>query len=152
MPEKRFGVNSCEVGVPELAASGTPFSAAMDNAITWPLDARYQAANEKRRRPEPDARRAEFDRLADSWERETGHLSNPYHREQHPAYRQIVALGPAAVPWLLERLAQRRDHWFMPLESITGMRPAPIPAPGQGTVGALTEGWLRWGREQGYVR
>ena len=96
--------------------------------------------------------RAEFERLADAWERETGHLSNPYHREQHPAYRQIVAMGAATVPWLLERLAQRRDHWFMPLESIMGMRPEPMPAPGQGTVGALTEGWLHWGREQGYVR
>lgn len=152
MPEQRFGVNSGAVGLPEAASLETSFSAAVDHAITRPLDARYQAANEKGRRREHDERRAEFDRLADTWEQETGHLSNPYHREQHPAYRQIVALGTAAVPWLLERLAQRRDHWFMPLESITGMRPEPIPAPGRGAVGALTEGWLHWGREQGYVR
>lgn len=57
MPEKRFRVNIYEVGFPDEASFGPPFSEAVDNAIAQPFALLYRDANEKGRRLEHSERR-----------------------------------------------------------------------------------------------
>jgi hypothetical protein len=66
----------------------------------------------------------------------------------HPAYQQIIGIGPAAVPLLLRELERDVDHWFWALKAITGVDP--VPPASRGKVREMAAAWLRWGRDQGY--
>ena len=66
----------------------------------------------------------------------------------HPAYQQIIGLGPRAVPLLLCELAREPDHWFWALKAITGEDP--VPPCSRGKLGEMTRAWLAWGKTQGY--
>ncbi len=70
-------------------------------------------------------------------------------RLQHPAYRQIVELGPAVVPLLLRELERRPNHWFAALRALTGADPV-APAD-RGRLGVMAEAWIKWGKERGYL-
>ena len=48
-----------------------------------------------------------FEELVLAWSSETAHLSSPMKVIAHPAYRQIIGLGPAVLPLLLRDLARR---------------------------------------------
>jgi hypothetical protein len=61
----------------------------------------------------------------------------------------IVALGPEVVPLLLRELEQRPNHWFAALKSLTGADP--VAPPDRGRVGPMTEPWIIWGKEHGYL-
>jgi hypothetical protein len=96
-----------------------------------------------------DELRRRFDLLADDWERAVAYLSDSTLREAHPAYRAIVALGPAVVPLLLADLERTHRHWFAALAELTGANPvAPEDA---GRIRRMAEAWVRWGRENGYA-
>lgn len=89
-----------------------------------------------------------FRRLATAWQRDTEYLSSMEQAESHPAYQEIIRLGPEVVPLLLRDLAQNHTHWFAALEAITGARPV---APGDaGIIPRMVEAWLRWARDNGY--
>ena len=92
--------------------------------------------------------RQRFEQLASTWETETRFLSDPGRMILHPAYQQIIGMGMGAVPLILARLAQRPDHWFWALRSITGE--SPVISRGRGMKHAR-QAWLRWGRERGYL-
>ena len=97
-----------------------------------------------------DAKIAErFGRLAVQWKRQRGPTSSISEMSLQPAYQQIIGLGPAAIPLLLQEIERTPDHWFWALKSITGEDP--VPAEHRGDLAAMTEDWLRWGREQGHV-
>ena len=97
--------------------------------------------------PTPD--RAAFERLADEWEQATRLVSNIEPFLEHPAYRQIIAMGTAAVPWLLDRLDKGcASHWFVALYELTGAKPAPPES--RGRIREMTAAWQEWGRQQGY--
>ena len=89
-----------------------------------------------------------FQRLAAVWRAETGHLSSTTQMFGHPAYQEIIALGPAVVPSLLRDLAQEPEHWFAALKTITGAQP--VPPADRGQIDKMAEAWLRWAREHGY--
>ena len=99
--------------------------------------------------PAPAPDRADFERLADEWVRERPRGVDLHFTTEHPAYQQIIAMGPPAVPWLLQRLAERPDHWFPALYRITGARP--VPPESRGRFREMTAAWLEWGRQQGYT-
>ena len=65
---------------------------------------------------------------------------------EHPAYRQIVGLGPSVLPLLLRDLAENRRFWFPALNAITGENPVPDDAAGE--IGRMIEAWIEWGRER----
>jgi hypothetical protein len=67
---------------------------------------------------------------------------------EHPAYRQIIRMGPDVVPWLLRELEQEPDHWFRALHALTGADPVPLES--RGKVQEMAQAWLRWGHAQGY--
>jgi hypothetical protein len=97
---------------------------------------------------EPDLERR-FRELVAEWQAEVAPLSSTTARVQHPAYRAIIALGPAVVPLLLRELQQRPNHWFAALRSLTGSDP--VPPADRGRIGPMTEAWVTWGKEQGYL-
>jgi hypothetical protein len=91
---------------------------------------------------------ARFRRLAAEWERATGHLSSMKAASEHPAYQEIIRLGPDVVAFLLRDLEASERHWFVALREITGANP--IPSSVAGNVPKMVEAWLQWGRENGY--
>ena len=83
-----------------------------------------------------------FHELAEQWRDETGGYSVIQQMTRHPAYREIVAMGLVAVPWILRNLEANFGFWWYALEEITGEDPV-----GR-RVGIghdeLREGWLHW--------
>ena len=90
-----------------------------------------------------------FRELVAIWQWEVAPLSSSTARVQHPAYREIISLGPAAVPLLLRELEQRPNHWFTALKSLTGIDP--VPPSDRGQIGPMTEAWITWGKEHGFL-
>jgi hypothetical protein len=90
-----------------------------------------------------------FRKLVANWQAEVAALSSTTARVQHPSYLAIVALGPDVVPLLLRELEQRPNHWFAALKSLTGADP--VPRPDRGRIGPMTEAWITWGKEHGYL-
>jgi predicted DNA-binding antitoxin AbrB/MazE fold protein len=97
---------------------------------------------------EDDVRRR-FEDLARRWKAETRRMATVREMVQHPAYREIVGMGKAAVPMLLRELEQAPDHWFAALRAITASNP--VPDEDRGDVRRMAECWIRWGRENGYT-
>jgi hypothetical protein len=94
--------------------------------------------------PELEAR---FHELANVWRTETHYLSSSTEMTAHPAYQQIIALGPAAIPLLLRELEREPDWWFTALRALTGANPVPPEACGK--LMAMTDAWLAWARQNG---
>jgi hypothetical protein len=89
-----------------------------------------------------------FNRLAEAWQSAVAHLSSASKRDNHPAYQEVIALGPPLVPFLLRDLERTHRHWFAALSAITKANPvAPEDA---GNIGKMVEAWLAWGKQQGY--
>ena len=109
--------------------------------------------------PETTELEATFAELAKQWIKETAFHSNDYFIVNHPAYRQIIEMGEAALPLIFREMEMNGGHWFWALQIITGANPAPEEAWGkvEGAPGwirykvrEIQKAWLEWGREQGY--
>ncbi len=93
--------------------------------------------------------RARFRQLAERWRRDTEFCSSLTEIVLHPAYQQIIGMGRAAIPLILEELQREPDHWFWAVTAITGEDPvSPIA---RGHVPAMTDAWLTWARENGWL-
>src|SRR5262245_61719181 len=90
----------------------------------------------------------QFQRLADGWRAETAYVSSSSDLVAHPAFQEIVGMGPAVIPFLLRELEKGTGHWHRALRRITGTDP--VPQAERGNIGKITEAWLRWGKEHGY--
>lgn len=95
-----------------------------------------------------DELRVRFLTLKAKWEAETAMLSSTTEISMHPAYQQIIGMGPSAVPLILSEMKKELGHWFWALKSITGEDP--VPPEQRGRIKEMTKAWLRWGRENGY--
>ncbi len=102
--------------------------------------------NENGQNNTPDLQRRFLD-LATRWKQERGPLSSSALLAAHPAYQEIIALGPDVVPLLLAELELEPDHWFRALHALTGADP--VPPESRGKLREMATAWLRWGREQG---
>lgn len=88
-------------------------------------------------------------RLLVRWRQETAYQSSSTQVTGHPAYQELITLGPPSLPFLFRDLEQTRDgHLSKALVAITGVHP--IPAEERGQVGKIAATWLRWARENGY--
>src|SRR5438309_12127348 len=92
--------------------------------------------------------RERFERLAASWEKAVAHHSAESIRTKHPAYQEIIALGPPVIPLLLRDMERRQRHWFAALGALTGVNP--VAASDAGKISKMIQAWLQWGRENGY--
>jgi hypothetical protein len=93
---------------------------------------------------------ARFLDLANRWSRETAGQSSVSRMVMHPAYQEVIGLGPSAIPLILEAMQKQPAHWFWALRAITGEDPVPLAH--RGSVRAMTQDWLAWGRDRGLVR
>jgi hypothetical protein len=89
-----------------------------------------------------------FQKLASTWLAETAHISSTTDLVAHPAFQEIVRMGPAVIPLLLRELENRPGHWHRALQQITGVDP--VLAADRGNIRKAREAWLRWAKEQGY--
>jgi hypothetical protein len=95
-----------------------------------------------------DNLRSKFAHLTKQWKDETQFASTMIEIALHPAYQQIIGMGPAAISLILQRLKTEPDHWFWALKAITGEDP--VPESSRGRLKEMTEAWLNWGRRQGH--
>lgn len=92
-----------------------------------------------------------FKKLAKAWKSETELMSKTTQRAMHPAYQKIIGMGDAAIPLILNDLAEHGpDDWFWALTAITDENP--ITAEIAGDMNAMAEVWLQWGRNAGYLK
>src|SRR6266705_3044899 len=66
-----------------------------------------------------------FQRLAAAWQAETAYVSSSSELVAHPAFQEIVGMGPAVIPLLLRELEKGTGHWHRALRRITGADPVP---------------------------
>lgn len=103
------------------------------------------------RAPEPTADgriQQRFADLAAAWERDTRALSSITQAVMHPAYQQIIGMGPAAIPLIVNELRRNPGHWFWALRCIAGEDP--VPAAHAGDVARMRDAWLAWAGARGY--
>ena len=89
-----------------------------------------------------------FRQLEATWMAEVGHHSSTSKLVNHPAFQEIIGLGPSVVPLLLRDLEERPRLWVWALPAITGADPVAVPD--RGNIARMSEAWLRWGRANGY--
>jgi hypothetical protein len=94
--------------------------------------------------------KTKFLSLAQEWKSATAHLSSITDISLHPAYQRIIGMGEMAVPFILQEMSDRPDHWFWALKAITGDNPV-LPEH-QGRIKLMTKDWLIWGRRKGYIK
>lgn len=88
----------------------------------------------------------DFEKLAADWEQNRPKGTDVHQMVNHPAYRAIIAMGRPAVPWILDRLAKKPDHWFAALNTITGANP--VRPEQEGKLETMTKAWLQWAKQQ----
>lgn len=93
--------------------------------------------------------RERFRRLAEEWRDRSRHMSNTKHMAMLPSYQEIIAMGPAVVPLILEELQRDPNQWFWALKEVTGADPVPHEA--RGIVQAMADAWVAWGKRHGYL-
>jgi hypothetical protein len=89
-----------------------------------------------------------FRRLESLWTAETGHLSSTSKIVNHPAFQEILGLGPEVMPFMLRDLEARPRLWVWALPRIAGVDP--IPESDNGNIAKMSQAWLRWAKENGY--
>lgn len=92
----------------------------------------------------------DFHLLADRWRRETRQLSSDSDIAGKFAYHQIIGMGENVLPLIFTELQERGGRWYWALRAIT--RQNPVRPEDRGNVRRMTDAWLQWGRDQGYVR
>lgn len=97
----------------------------------------------------PESRRAEFSVLVARWRAERPPSSFERDIAMHDAYQRIISMGDDALPLILDELSKHRDHWFWALKVITGEDP--VPEHSRGRLQEMTDAWLRWGEDHGYL-
>ena len=94
-----------------------------------------------------DGERERFEHLYHTWQRETMLSSNLSATFAHPAFAEIVGMGHAAVPWILEVVHQGDRHLATALMEILGFD----AAEGLGRGADIIDAWTQWGHERGLL-
>ncbi len=89
-----------------------------------------------------------FHSLVEQWKSETRGISSTEQLSLHPAYQQIIGMGPNVIPLLLRELENNSGRWFWALKAIS--REEPVTPEQQGKTQEMIAAWLNWGREKGY--
>lgn len=92
------------------------------------------------------ALKKKFEHLKNTWKQETRFNSDIKSIINHPAYQEIIQLGPAVIPFILEELQNKPDHWFYVLTVLTGANP--IKDENRGVMNAMAQDWLEWAEKK----
>ena len=90
-----------------------------------------------------------FESLKHLWLEETKLSSNVFYTINHPAHLQIIKLGKAVVPLLLQDLKKNHNHWFYALNLITKCNP--VEKDHIGRLDAMVGDWIQWGKSENYI-
>jgi hypothetical protein len=91
-----------------------------------------------------------FQELSDRWREDTAELSSIPDIVTHPSYLQIIGLGRAVLPFILEDLEREPNHWFIALSALSGGQ-NPVRPEHRGRLRDMAHDWLTWGRAHGYI-
>jgi hypothetical protein len=94
-------------------------------------------------------RTARFRHLAQQWITETENMSSVDDMLLHPAYQEIIAMGPGIISLVLDELEREPNHWFPALYVLSG-RQNPVPPQDSGDIDRMVEAWIAWGEANGY--
>jgi hypothetical protein len=90
-----------------------------------------------------------FTELASQWTQDVEGMSSTIEMVKHPAYQEIINMGKAVIPLMLKDLSQNPLYWLTALRQIT--QENPVPPEHKGKVKQMSEDWLNWGKQQGYL-
>lgn len=90
-----------------------------------------------------------FCNLAITWKEETKLSSSIRDIALNQSYLEIIGMGKKALPFIFEDLQIKPTHWFAALRAITGF--SPIKRAHRGNIRLMSEDWLKWGEENGYI-
>lgn len=90
-----------------------------------------------------------FEYLTRKWKKETVNLSSIQEIVMNQAYQRIIGMGPGVIPLILQELERCPAFWFWALRCLTGANP--VTQDIRGDIAVMTEAWLNWGREHGYL-
>jgi hypothetical protein len=93
------------------------------------------------------AQESRFRALVKQWKEAALLLSSITEMATHPAYQQIIGMGPTALPWIFAELRRDPDQWFWALKAITGEDP--VPPEDRGNLPRMTQAWLSWAKDHG---
>jgi hypothetical protein len=123
----------------QAAKNGQDVGAFVVQAVTDELSRDENGANER------------FEKLAASWKAKTRFLSNVTTKILNADYQKIIGMGKDAIPLILNDLADNGPNdWFWALTAITDVNP--IKPEMTGNMVAMTEAWLQWGTQAGYLK
>ncbi len=91
--------------------------------------------------------RERFNALADEWIAATRLSSSVSDTCMHPAYQQIIGLGPDVLPFILEDVEAGELHWGWALQALTGQD----AAAGARTLPEARDAWIQWGRSHSAI-
>src|ERR1019366_3554460 len=89
-----------------------------------------------------------YAKLTAECDHDTRYSSKLKTKVEHPAFREIVAMGEKAVPLILAGLEKKPSHWTLALDEITVANP--LPEGSAGDLEKLVAAWIAWCRQQGY--
>lgn len=90
-----------------------------------------------------------FHNLTEKWKEETLLTSSVNEIESNKSYLEIIDMGEKALPLIFQDLKSEPKFWFSALEKITGYNP--VDKSHRGIIKFMTEDWLKWGEEHGYI-
>jgi hypothetical protein len=93
---------------------------------------------------------SEFDRLCANWKEETGGMSSLSQITSNKNYLGVIALGQAAIPFILEELKSDPAPWFAALRALSGRDDIGRDTPGK--FRQIADAWIRWGTENGLTK
>jgi hypothetical protein len=89
-----------------------------------------------------------FRELVRQWKEANQFVSATTDIVMHPAYQQIIGMGPDVLPLIFAELRRQPGQWFWALKAITGEDPV-APAD-RGKVQSMAKSWLDWAEHRGY--
>ena len=140
----RIHVSSDTYLSPEAKEFCAPIWRLLTVGLNWGLSTAITETDSTTQR---DSLQERFQLLARTLYDDCAHLSSVREVVLHPAYLQIVGMGPRAVPLILRELEHEPGHWFWALRAITQVDPV-IPE-NRGKIAQMAQDWLKWARESG---
>lgn len=96
-----------------------------------------------------EQQRERFFLLASLWRRERQRGADVHIQAKHPAYRAIIGMGDAAIPFILIEMRREPVFWFPALYEIT--KADPVPESKYGIIAEMKRCWIQWGKDHGYT-
>ena len=120
-----------------------------DADIRYAENEREHAAVQAPAGQSPPSLEEQFSALARQWTSKIKGHSLMGRAALNPAHLDILKLGNGAIPLILKRLKSDPTPWFITLRMIAGH--SPVKPKDAGNIQKMTEAWLAWGKENGYI-